>query len=150
VTIAPEGGVGNVDGRTEVVYGAIVNHYDPFGNAPRNSLRGGGTYGSGNVTLDSATQDLVTEIQRGGGYLQPVNRSTQRFRLSGGDALATSLRGRNPSTGVDERVTVVTRQLEDDHLVYMLFITPQRDASRYNEVLTAMINSMRIDENHQH
>ncbi|HEU4889467.1 MAG TPA: M48 family metallopeptidase, partial [Thermoanaerobaculia bacterium] len=43
VTIAPEGGIGEAGGKTEVVYGLIVNHYDPFGNTPRSYLREGRT-----------------------------------------------------------------------------------------------------------
>src|SRR5205085_238349 len=53
VTIAPPGGVGNANGNSDIVYGAVINHYDPFGN---NAM-------GGNISLQSATQDLVAEIQ---------------------------------------------------------------------------------------
>src|SRR5438132_8681682 len=38
VTIAPPGGVGNVDGNSEVIYGALINHYDPFGIQPYGNI----------------------------------------------------------------------------------------------------------------
>jgi beta-barrel assembly-enhancing protease len=142
VTIAPEGGIGNIDGRTEIVYGAVINHYDPFNNA--SNLNGG------NATLDDATNDLIAEIERDSPYLRAVNGSGQRIRMGGGSALAATLRGQNPTTGVMERVTVVTRQLADDHLLYMLFITPDRDAANYNRVLNEMVSSMQVAANAPH
>jgi predicted Zn-dependent protease len=139
VTIAPPGGMGNVKGNSEVVYGALINHYDPFGNN-----------GNGNVTLQSATQDLLTEIQRSSPYLRLASNNAQQLRLSGGTALAATLRGTDPATGIDERVTVVTRQLSDEHLLYLLFITPEREASNYGRVLNSMVSSLQINPSQPH
>ena len=144
VTLAPQGGVGNANGRNEIVYGAVINHYDPFGNT--------GSYlrGSGSSTMEDATNDLIAQIRSGSPYLTEVRGSGQRFRMNNGTALAATLRGTNPSTGIAERVTVVTRQLADDHLLYLLFITPDREAQNYNGVLQAMVSSMQIDPNRPH
>jgi Zn-dependent protease with chaperone function len=154
VTLAPQGGVANVSGRSEIVYGAIVAHYDPFGDAPMASssrLRGSSSsVYEGRVTLESATNDLITTLQRESSHLKVIGGSGQRVKMASGTALAASMRGVNPNTGINERVTVVTRQLADDHLVYLLFITPEADASRYAPVLNAMVSSMQIDEGHQH
>jgi Zn-dependent protease with chaperone function len=138
VTIAPQGGIGTVNGRTEIVYGAVINHYDPFNNV------------RGNATLNDATNDLIAEVERDSPYLREVRGTEQRFRMNGGTALAATLRGTNPSTEADERVTVVTRQLADDHLVYLLFITPDHDAQNYNGVLQAMVSSIQIDITRPH
>jgi hypothetical protein len=148
VTIAPAGGIGNAGGNSDVVYGAIINHYDPFGNVEGSRLQGMASGGEA-ISLEDATNDLLTEIQRGSSYLR-ASGNGQRVRMAGGTALAATLRGTDPVTGIDERVTVVTRQLADEHLIYLLFITPEREASRYNAVLNAMVNSMRIDENRPH
>src|SRR5712691_5071814 len=139
VTIAPPGGVGNANGNADVVYGAIINHYDPFGNQ---------SYG--NISLQDATQDLITEIQRGSPYLRLANSRAQQLRLAGGTALAANLRGTDPVTGIDERVTIVTRQLSDEHLLYLLFITPERDAGNYSSVLNAMVSSLQINTGQPH
>jgi hypothetical protein len=139
VTIAPPGGAGNVDGSSEIVYGAIINHYDPFGNGPE-----------GNVSLQNATEDLINTIQRSSPHLRLVSNTGQRVRMAGGTALAAALRGTDPNTGLNERVTVVTRQLSDEHLLYLLFITPERDAANYSSVLNAMVNSMQINTNQPH
>lgn len=140
VTIAPPGGAGNVNGNNEIVYGAIINHYDPFGNGPE-----------GNISLQSATQDLLSAIEQSSPYLRLASNSAQRLRLNGGaTALAATLRGTDPVTGIDERVTLVTRQLSDEHLLYMLFITPERDAANYTNVLNAMVSSLQINTNQPH
>ncbi|MFP5245785.1 MAG: M48 family metallopeptidase [Thermoanaerobaculia bacterium] len=147
VTIAPEGGVGNVGGRTEVVYGLMVNHYDPFGNNSRTYLRDGR---SGSITLQDATSDLIAQIRQSSPHLRVVNGSGQQLRLDGRTAMAATLRGTNPNTRLAERVTVVTRALPDGHLIYMLFVTPERDASRYSNVLNTIVQSVNVSEEHRH
>ena len=147
VTIAPQNGVATLgNDRNEIIYGAIINHYEPFGNSPnRRYLNNGGTYGT-QVTLDNATADLVAQMRSTSPHLKPVSGSTQRFNLSGGAAIATALRGRNPNTNLDERITVVARQLHDQHLLYMLFVTPEQEARNYGPVLQAMVNSLQVAE----
>jgi Zn-dependent protease with chaperone function len=144
VTIAPDGGIGEANGRTEVVYGMIVNHYEPFGNSPRSYLRDGRA--STAVTMQDATNDLIATIRQSGPHLRLISNSGQQLRLDGRTAMAASLRGTNPNTGVNERVTVVTRALPDGHLIYMLFVTPERDASRYSGLLNSMVASLDVNE----
>ena len=133
VTIAPEGGVGNVGGRSEVVYGAIVNHYEP-------------TNRSGRVTMQTATNDLIAQIRQASPHLRLISGSGQQLQVDGRTALAASLRGTNPNTRIDERVTLVTRALPDGHLMYMVFVTPERDARNYSSVLNQMVESMQVAE----
>jgi len=126
--IAPQGGVADINGRTEVVYGAVINHYEPFNNS------------AGFVTQANATTDLLNQIVHDSPHLRVISRSSG----------LTTLRGTNPNTGITERVTVATRQLADDHLVYMLFITPERDASKYQNTLSAMVRSIEVNETGRH
>jgi hypothetical protein len=148
-TIAPEGGIGEVNGKTEVVYGMIINHYDPFGNTPRSYLRDGRNTTT-QMTLADATNDLLAEIRRDSPHLSVVRGSGQQLKLDGRTAMAASLRGRNPNTRLDERLTVVTRAMPDGHLMYVLFVTPEQDASRYSGVLNQALQSLNISENHAH
>lgn len=148
VTIAPEGGIGDAGGRTEVVYGLIVNHYDPFGNTPRSYLRDGRT--SASVSMQDATNDLIAQIRQNGPHLRVVSGSGQQLKLDGKTAMAASLRGTNPNTRINERVTVVTRALPDGHLIYMLFVTPEQDASRYSKVLSNIVASIDVNDTHRH
>lgn len=136
VTIGPPGGVSG----SEIVVGAIINHYDPFGN----------TSAFGNISAENATNDLLGALQQSSPYLRLVSGSEGRFRMAGGTAVGAIMRGVDPQTGIDERVTVVTRQLADEHLLYLLFITPERDAANYRPVLNAMVSSMQIDTQRRH
>ena len=142
VTIAPEGGLGEVNGQTEIVYGAIVNHYEPFGNVRSRSGRA--------VTLEQATDDLIAQIRRGSPHLGVLRGSQSQFRLAGGRGLGATLAGTSRNTGLRERVTLVTRQLADGHLIYMLFIVPEQDAANYNQLLTAMVNSLQVNDSGRH
>jgi Zn-dependent protease with chaperone function len=148
VTIAPEGGIGDAGGRTEVVYGLIVNHYDPFGNSPRSYLRDGRT--STAVTMQDATNDLIAQIRQNSPHLKVISGSGQQLRLDGKTAMAASLRGTNPNTRINERVTVLTRALPDGHLIYVLFVTPEQDASRYGAVLNNIVASIDVNDTHAH
>lgn len=139
ITVSPRGGYGNANGQPEIVYGAMVSHYEPFENR-----------GYGNVSLQDATSDLVNAIQQGSPYLRLVSNNAQQVRMANGTALAAALRGTDPATGINERITVVARQLSDQHLLYLLFITPESEASRYNNVLTKMVNSMAINPSASH
>jgi len=137
VTIAPEGGVGEVGGRSEVVYGAIVNHYEP-----QTRTR--------NVTMESATTDLLEQIRQASPHLRVINGSTQKMRVGNDTALAASLRGRNPNTRLDERVTVVTRALPDGHLMYMVFVTPEQEAQNYSSIVNQMAQSIQVASSGRH
>jgi Zn-dependent protease with chaperone function len=144
VTIAPEGGIGDANGRTEVVYGVMVNHYDPFGNTSRSYLRNGTT--STSVSMQDATNDLIAQIQKSSPHLRLISGSGQQLKLDGKTAMAASLRGTNPNTRINERVTVVTRALPDGHLMYVLFVTPDKDASRYGPVLNNIVASLDVND----
>lgn len=149
VTIAPEGGIGDAGGKTEVVYGLIVNHYDPFGNTPRSYLREGRT--STSVSMQDATNDLIAQVRQSSPHLKVISGSGQQLKLDGKTAMAASLRGTNPNTRINERVTIVTRALPDGHLMYVLFVTPEQEASRYSPVLSNIVASLDVnDSSHAH
>ena len=65
----------------------------------------------------NATSDLLNQVVHDSPYLRVIGRSGN----------VTTLRGTNPNTGIAERVTVATRQLADEHLIYLLFVTPDRE-----------------------
>lgn len=150
VTFAPRGGVGQSGDRTEIVYGAIVNHYDPFGASDARSRLSGGSSSRASTSIDDATNDLIAQLSQSSPHLRMVRNSARRFRVPEGTGLGAVLRGNNPNTGLTERVTVVTRQLDDDDLIYLLFVTPEEEAERYSSLLTAMVESMKVDPGHRH
>jgi predicted Zn-dependent protease len=144
VTIAPEGGVGDAGGRTEILYGLVVNHYDPFGNTSGSYLRNGTQ--SRSLTLQDATNDLIAQVRSSSPHLRVVNGSGQQLKVDGKTAMAASLVGTNPNTRVNERVTVVTRALPDGHVIYVLFVTPEQESARYNSLLSNVVASLDVND----
>src|SRR5260370_20407191 len=84
VTFAPQGGIANANGQADIVYGAIINHYDPFGNAQGSSFRDGsnGSGYYGNVSLQVATPALLTTVPSSNPYLQAVDGPKKRPPLN--------------------------------------------------------------------
>lgn len=144
VVFAPEGGITKVGGRTEIVHGVIVNYYEPFGNVSNSKTM---SY-LGDSSVEDATNDLIKQIQKGDPHLKVVKRSTRELDLKSGPALTAALRGVNPRTKIKERLTVVTHQLDDENLIYLLFATPEIDAKSYAATLNAMVNSIQIDDDY--
>ena len=149
VVLAPDGGITEKGGRTEIVYGAILNHYAPFGNASSKS-RGVRRGYLGDTSIEDATTDLIEQVRQSDPHLKVVRRSTKTINLKSGPALTAILRGFNPRTRLEEQITVLTHQLADDHLIYLLFVTPERDAKRYSNALESMVRSIQIDDDYKH
>ena len=137
VVIAPDGGIGSVPGRSqEIVYGVVINHYEPF------DRRGRGT-------LEEATGDLVGQIRQGSPYLR-ASGTAKRETVDGARGMSLVLLGRNPATGGEERVSVLTRELADDHVLYALFVVPRQDFSELGPVFERMMDSLRVNDRMAH
>jgi hypothetical protein len=143
VTIAPEGGVVDTgDGQQSIIYGVIVNHYDPFE---------GSTSGRGqrNPTIEQASADLITQIRQGNPHLKAAARG-RRETIDGQPGYSTTLSGTSPVTGEEERVTVVTRQMGDGHVLYTLLIAPGRDYNTVSAAFNRMVQSLRVNDEAAH
>jgi beta-barrel assembly-enhancing protease len=139
VTIVPEGGIVETgDGQQSIVYGVVVNHYDPFEG--RSAQR---------TTLDSALTDLTAQIRQSNTHLRSSG-SVRRETIDGQPARSLVLTGRSPVTGDEERVTVFARQMGDEHIIYALFIAPGNDYPDLSRTFTRMMNSMRVNDDAAH
>jgi hypothetical protein len=150
VTILPPGGEVRTNGQDILVYGVVINHYEPFEGSM------GGVWGSrngpvsGRGTLEQATNDLANELTRANAYLRPVPNSLRRQTLDGANALSVVLAGRSPVTGADERVTVFTRELPDGHVLYALFVAPAQDYAALSQTFQTMVASLRVNDRSAH
>ena len=143
-TLLPEGGMlQGPRGEQSIVYGLIVNHFDPSQQGTEGSGRGPFR---GRDHLERASNDLIQMLLEGNQYLGQVRRSTHEELIDGDRALSVALRGRSPITGKNERVTVFTRALPNDHLVYMLFIAPDRRYSELKDIIVRMLSSFSIND----
>jgi hypothetical protein len=158
VSMAPEGAVvEHTPGQPSMLQGMIINHYAPFDGeydrwtsslqrnyAPfedRSRPRG---------VLEDATDDLVRQILATNSYLTARTNSAQSGTIDGAPAYSVLLRGTSPVTGEEERVTVYTRILPDDHVLYALCITPSRTATTVERACSQMLNSLRVNDNAAH
>ncbi|MEP6800617.1 MAG: M48 family metallopeptidase [Acidobacteriota bacterium] len=150
VTIVPAGGVVQTsDGQQSVVYGVVVNHYDPFEGSVNGRTGVRGPFARG-TSLDDATNDLVAQLSKSNPYLRPVPNSAHRLAAGGARAISLVLAGTSPVTGMDERVNVLTRELPDGHVLYSLSIAPGRDAGALSPTYERMMGSLRVNDEAAH
>ena len=151
VTIVPRAGfVTSASGRQNISYGVIVNHYVPFDGAVGTHFVDPNGSMFGRTPLDEATSDLVRNILASDPYLARVGDSVQSQVMAGHPSLSVELVGRSPDTGHNERVTVVARQLPDEHVVYMLLIAPEAEYAALTPTFDRMVRSFRGDEHGSH
>ncbi len=162
VTIAPDGGfVDNGGEERDLIYGVIVNHYDPINedgsdrfpalNGSRRGFLAGRGAGRGDRTaLAQATRDLLGEILKTNPHLKMVPRSQRNDRINGAGALSVALSGRSPVTREEERVTLFTRELPDDHVIYALFIAPAAGYDELRPTFERMVSSLRVNDEAAH
>ena len=154
MSFAPAGAVlDREDGAPNLLQGLIVNHYAPFEDdverwnnsltrhyAPfedRSRPRG---------PLEDATDDLIRQILDANSWLTAPTGSARSELVDGIRGYSVRLRGRSPLTGETERVTVYTRVLPDDHVIYMACIAAGKNASTVERACTRMVQSMRVNE----
>ena len=126
VTIAPEAGVSN----NGVGYGVLLNGAP----APRGQR----------VTIDDMTSQLIQQIQQNN-ELQQVGKS-QPITVGGMEGRSTLLRSSSPFPDANgqqqpERDWLVTVQMRDGSVIYMIFVAPESDFRRLQPTFESMLRS---------
>ena len=154
VSFAPAGGViERTDGQPNLLQGVIVNYYAPFESdvdrwnnsltrhfAPfddRTRRRG---------ILEDATDDLVRQILSANPYLNAPTGSARSEVVDGARGYSVRLSGRSPVTGDVEKVTVHTRALPGDQVIYMACIANGRNANTVERACARMVQSLRVTD----
>ena len=151
VTILPPGGaVRASNGQDVLVYGVVINHYEPFEGSIGDVWGSRTGPASGRGTLEQATNDLANELMRANPHLRAVPGSMKRQTIDSANALSVVLAGRSPVTGADERVTVFTRELPDGHVLYALFVAPAQDYAALSRTFQSMVSSLRVNDQAAH
>ncbi len=127
VTYAPEGAYGDVQGQSIFTHGVMVG----VTNAQGNNLR-------------QATDAYINSLLQSNSYLR-AQRGYQRGAIGRNTALAMTLTGRSPQTGLDEIITVYTTQLRDGNLFYIVTVAPQGDYTNYQRTFQTIINSVQLN-----
>jgi Zn-dependent protease with chaperone function len=127
VWFAPEGAYGQYNGQ------GVYTHGTSFGVA-QTSSRG----------LQNATQELINNFARGNNNLRASGRS-QRTTIDGRTALVSTMTNVNEATGRGETVRLVTTQLRDGQILYMVAVAPQGDRN-FEVAFQNVFRSVRIND----
>jgi predicted Zn-dependent protease len=127
VWFAPEGAYGQYQNQ------AIFTHGVQFGVAQTQS-RG----------LQQATNEFLNSLGVGNGTMRQRS-GLQRTTVAGRTGLTTTLLNTNEATGQAEVVTVVTTQLRNGQVLYMIAVAPDNEATSYQTAFRNILNSLQIN-----
>jgi beta-barrel assembly-enhancing protease len=127
VWFVPEGGYGQVNGQPVFTHG--VN----FGVAQTNSRN-----------LQQATNELINSLAQGNSGLR-TSGGYQRTTIDGHQGLWTSLSNVNEATGRPENIRLITAQLRNGQLFYMIAVAPQSERN-FESAFQNVLRSLRIND----
>jgi predicted Zn-dependent protease len=127
VWFAPEGGYGQYNGQV------IYTHGTSFGVSQ-----------TSNRNLTRATQELINNLAQGNANLR-ASGGTQRTTIDGRTALLSNLTNVNEATGRSETIQLVTTQLRDGQLFYMVAVAPQGERN-FTNAFNNIFRSIRIND----
>ncbi|HSB29469.1 MAG TPA: M48 family metalloprotease [Pyrinomonadaceae bacterium] len=127
VWFVPEGGYGQYNGQ------AVFTHGVNFGVAQ-----------TSNRNLQRATDEFVNTLAQGNSNLRANSSSYQRTTLGGRTALWASLSNRNEATGRPENIRLITTQLSNGQLFYMIAVAPSNEQG-FESAFQNVANSVRIN-----
>jgi len=128
VWFAPNGGYGSANGQ------AVFTHAVNFG-----------TTQSRYRNLQQATNDFINSLQQGNGNLR-ARGNYQRMDVDGHAGQLLTLDNVNEATGRPEIVNVVTTQLRNGELFYMIAVSPSDEYSSYQNTFLTILRSLRLND----
>jgi beta-barrel assembly-enhancing protease len=126
---APNGAFGSsANGQT------VFTHAVNFGVAPARYRN-----------LQQATNDFINSLQQGNGNMR-ARSGYQRMDVDGRYGQLIALDNVNEATGRAEIVSVVTTQLQNGQLFYMIAVSPSDEYSTYQNTFLTILRSLRIND----
>jgi hypothetical protein len=99
-------------------------------------------------SLDDATQRLIQNLQQSNPDLRPTG-STRTIRVNGTSARSADLVGSSPieqdGKSVPEHDWLVTIPASDGSLLYLIFISPEKDFAQLRPTFEKMLNSLQLE-----
>jgi len=127
VWFVPEGGYGSYNGQ------GVFTHGVNFGVSQ-----------TSNRNLQSATDELINGLAQGNNNMR-MSGGYQRTTMSGRTALYATLRNVNEATGRPENVRLITTQLRNGQLFYMVAVAPQSERN-FDNAFETVLRSLRIND----
>lgn len=130
VTIAPKSAVAqDSNGQAQIGYGVMASFYFPQDRS--------------SIDLAQDTNGLLQQLRRSNPGLEVGSQQPRRVKVSSQDALVTSMSSQSPYRGETEHDTLVTT-VRPEGLLYLIFITPARDAQNMQSTFDKMVRSLRF------
>jgi beta-barrel assembly-enhancing protease len=128
VWFAPEGGYGQYQGQDVFTHG--VNF---------------GVFRSQSRDLRQATQELVSTFTQGNGNMRQSGGVT-RSNIGGRGGYSTQLTNINEATGQRENVTLISTQMRNGDVFYMIAVAPQSEARSFTNAFNTILRSTRLSD----
>jgi len=128
VWFAPNGAYGSGNGQNVYTHG--VN----FGVTQTNSRN-----------LQQATNEFVNAPQQSNGSLR-ARTGYQRATVDGRDALVLALSNTNEVTGQPEVISIMTTELRNGQLFYMITVSPEGDYYNYQSTFQNIVRSLQLSD----
>jgi beta-barrel assembly-enhancing protease len=128
VWFAPSGAYGSTNGQ------AVYTHGVNFGVSQTNSRN-----------LQQATNEFISSLQQSGNDLRSRS-GYQRTNVGGRNALSITLSNTNNATGRPEIVNVITTQLRNGELFYMIAVSPETEYNSYQGVFLNILRSLQLND----
>jgi beta-barrel assembly-enhancing protease len=128
VWFSPEGAYGQYQNQVVYTHGVNFGLYQP-------QTRG----------LQQATQGFISNLTQGNTGLSQRG-SLVRTTVAGRTGLTTTLSNTNEATGRPESITLVTAQLRNGQLFYMLAVAPQNESASYQTAFRNILRSLQISD----
>jgi peptidase M48-like protein len=127
VWFVPEGGYGQINGQPVFTHGASF-----------------GVFQTNNRNLQRATEELINTFGQGNNNLR-MSGGQQRTTMSGRTAIFTTLTNVNEATGRPENVRLISTQLRNGQLFYMVAVAPQNERN-FENAFETILRSIRLND----
>jgi hypothetical protein len=128
VWYAPSGGYGSANGQSVFTHGLNI-----------------GLARTSSSNLQQATNDFLNNLQQGSANLR-ARTGYQRTYVGNRNGLLISLSNTNEATGQPEVVNVVTTQLRNGELLYIISVAPQSDYNTYQSTFQNILRSVQLND----
>jgi len=127
IWFAPSGAYGSTNGQSVFTHGVNFGVFQP------NSRN-----------LEQATNEFINSLQQGNGNLRSRG-GYLRTTIDGRNALSIALNNVNEATSRQEIVTVITTQLRNGQVLYMIAVAPNDDFANYQSVFQNILRSVQVN-----
>ena len=95
--------------------------------------------------LQQATNEFINGLQQGNNNLR-ARGSYQSAYVDGRNAVSISLSNVNEATGRSEIVNVITTQLRNGELLYLISLAPESDYYNYQNAFQNILRSLQLND----